>query len=173
MTYICLGDIQAVVVIYSPLNVMVAILHIIIPLMWFHALQTEDLQVMLPCCFLQMGQRTHLQQTLAPPTNQHLYWGIYDYMALVPVVTCAGGCMTDWQGQPLTLQSHVAWRGQGKNKTHWKLKIMKIYSHPWVCSGLAYVCVCVCVLMLICKVITVVTVGLVHSLMCEIVGDRC
>ena len=29
-----------------------------------------------------------------------------------------------------------------------------------------------CVLMLICKVITVVTVGLVHSLMCEIVGDK-
>ena len=29
-------------------------------------------------------------------------------MALVPVVTGAGACMTDWQGRPLTLQSHVA-----------------------------------------------------------------
>jgi len=82
---------------------MVAILHMFIPLMWFYALQTEDLQAML-------GQHTHLQQALAPPTNQHLYRGIYDYMALVPVVTCAGGCMTDWQGKPLTLQSHVAWQ---------------------------------------------------------------
>lgn len=29
----------------------------------------------------------------------------YDYMALVPVVTGAGGCITDWQGNPLTLNS--------------------------------------------------------------------
>ena len=29
----------------------------------------------------------------------------YDYCALVPVVTGAGGCITDWQGRPLTLTS--------------------------------------------------------------------
>jgi fructose-1,6-bisphosphatase/inositol monophosphatase family enzyme len=29
----------------------------------------------------------------------------YDYLALVPVVTGAGGVITDWQGMPLTLQS--------------------------------------------------------------------
>jgi inositol-phosphate phosphatase/L-galactose 1-phosphate phosphatase/histidinol-phosphatase len=31
--------------------------------------------------------------------------GIYDICALVPVVTGAGGSMTDWQGKPLGLQS--------------------------------------------------------------------
>ncbi|MFQ6163349.1 histidinol-phosphatase [Sinorhizobium meliloti] len=29
----------------------------------------------------------------------------YDYCALVPVITGAGGCITDWQGRPLTLNS--------------------------------------------------------------------
>jgi myo-inositol-1(or 4)-monophosphatase len=29
----------------------------------------------------------------------------YDYMALVPVVHGAGGCMTDWEGRPLSLRS--------------------------------------------------------------------
>uniref|UniRef100_A0A7S2VT40 Histidinol-phosphatase n=1 Tax=Zooxanthella nutricula TaxID=1333877 RepID=A0A7S2VT40_9DINO len=29
--------------------------------------------------------------------------GVYDYCALVPVVTCAGGRMSDWNGQELTL----------------------------------------------------------------------
>ncbi|MNV42534.1 Histidinol-phosphatase [compost metagenome] len=29
----------------------------------------------------------------------------YDYMALVPVVTGAGGCITDWQGEALTIHS--------------------------------------------------------------------
>lgn len=29
----------------------------------------------------------------------------YDYCALVPVITGAGGCITDWQGRPLTLSS--------------------------------------------------------------------
>ncbi|MCP2158444.1 histidinol-phosphatase [Agrobacterium sp. 10MFCol1.1] len=29
----------------------------------------------------------------------------YDYCALVPIVTGAGGCITDWQGRPLTLLS--------------------------------------------------------------------
>lgn len=31
--------------------------------------------------------------------------GTYDYMALVPVVTGAGGLATDWQGRPLGLES--------------------------------------------------------------------
>ncbi|MCK4939362.1 MAG: histidinol-phosphatase [Rhodospirillaceae bacterium] len=31
--------------------------------------------------------------------------GTYDYMALVPVVTGAGGIMTDWQGNPLDINS--------------------------------------------------------------------
>ena len=30
---------------------------------------------------------------------------VYDYCALVPVITGAGGCITDWQGRPLTLGS--------------------------------------------------------------------
>jgi len=38
--------------------------------------------------------------------------GIYDYMALVPVVINAGGCMSDWRGQPLTLQSHEVSKGR-------------------------------------------------------------
>jgi inositol-phosphate phosphatase/L-galactose 1-phosphate phosphatase/histidinol-phosphatase len=29
----------------------------------------------------------------------------YDFMALVPVITAAGGVITDWQGQPLTVHS--------------------------------------------------------------------
>ncbi len=29
----------------------------------------------------------------------------YDYMALVPVVIGAGGCITDWEGKELTLHS--------------------------------------------------------------------
>lgn len=29
----------------------------------------------------------------------------YDYMALVPVIEGAGGVITDWTGQPLTLRS--------------------------------------------------------------------
>ena len=52
--------------------------------------------------------------------------GIYDYMALVPVVTCAGGCMTDWQGKPLTLQSHDISRGRvvaAANKELWKAAV--------------------------------------------------
>ena len=31
--------------------------------------------------------------------------GIYDFCALVPVITGAGGVMTDWQGRPLGLES--------------------------------------------------------------------
>jgi inositol-phosphate phosphatase/L-galactose 1-phosphate phosphatase/histidinol-phosphatase len=36
----------------------------------------------------------------------------YDYCALVPVVTGAGGRMSDWHGQPLSLASHTASRGR-------------------------------------------------------------
>jgi len=38
--------------------------------------------------------------------------GLYDYAALVPVLLGAGGLMTDWQGQELTLQRHEASRGR-------------------------------------------------------------
>ena len=39
--------------------------------------------------------------------------GLYDFMAVVPVVTGAGGTVTDWSGQPLSLEStdgRVIWR---------------------------------------------------------------
>jgi len=38
--------------------------------------------------------------------------GIYDYCALVPVVEGAGGVMTDWNGERLTLQHHDASHGR-------------------------------------------------------------
>lgn len=38
--------------------------------------------------------------------------GIYDYCALVPVVTCAGGCMTDWEGRELSLQNAELSKGR-------------------------------------------------------------
>merc|ERR1719460_2430448 len=38
--------------------------------------------------------------------------GLYDYCALVPVVIGAGGVMTDWTGQPLTLQRKKASAGR-------------------------------------------------------------
>jgi hypothetical protein len=31
--------------------------------------------------------------------------GIYDYLALVPVIEGAGGFITDWRGQALTMES--------------------------------------------------------------------
>ena len=34
--------------------------------------------------------------------------GIYDYLALVPVIEGAGGFITDWRGQPLTMESEGA-----------------------------------------------------------------
>ena len=40
--------------------------------------------------------------------------GLYDYCALVPVVQGAGGVITDWQGLPLTLQSHKAGASKGR-----------------------------------------------------------
>ena len=38
--------------------------------------------------------------------------GIYDYAALVPVVTGAGGMFTDWEGKPLTRQNHEQSKGR-------------------------------------------------------------
>jgi inositol-phosphate phosphatase/L-galactose 1-phosphate phosphatase/histidinol-phosphatase len=38
--------------------------------------------------------------------------GLYDYCALVPVVEGAGGTMTDWNGDRLTLQHHEASKGR-------------------------------------------------------------
>lgn len=38
--------------------------------------------------------------------------GLYDYCALVPVVEGAGGIMTDWNGERLTLSNHVASKGR-------------------------------------------------------------
>jgi inositol-phosphate phosphatase/L-galactose 1-phosphate phosphatase/histidinol-phosphatase len=38
--------------------------------------------------------------------------GLYDYCALVPVVEGAGGTMTDWNGNRLTLQNHEASKGR-------------------------------------------------------------
>ncbi|CAK9012622.1 unnamed protein product [Durusdinium trenchii] len=52
--------------------------------------------------------------------------GIYDYMALVPVVLGAGGLMTDWHGRPLTLQSHAVSRGRvvaAGNEELWKAAV--------------------------------------------------
>lgn len=44
--------------------------------------------------------------------------GIYDYMALAPVVAGAGGIMTDWQGQPLTLDSDGKVIAAGDSRCH-------------------------------------------------------
>mmetsp|Transcript_10863 Transcript_10863/g.16756 ORF Transcript_10863/g.16756 Transcript_10863/m.16756 type:complete len:319 (-) Transcript_10863:182-1138(-) len=38
--------------------------------------------------------------------------GLYDYCALVPVVEGAGGIMTDWTGEKLTLQNHELSKGR-------------------------------------------------------------
>jgi inositol-phosphate phosphatase/L-galactose 1-phosphate phosphatase/histidinol-phosphatase len=42
----------------------------------------------------------------------------YDYSALVPVVEGAGGTMTDWQGQPLTIWSDGRVVASGDARTH-------------------------------------------------------
>jgi inositol-phosphate phosphatase/L-galactose 1-phosphate phosphatase/histidinol-phosphatase len=40
----------------------------------------------------------------------------YDYMALVPVVQGAGGCITDWEGRPLSIHSEGrVWRLQRRD----------------------------------------------------------
>ena len=38
--------------------------------------------------------------------------GLYDYAALVPVLLGAGGSMTDWNGEPLTIPRHTASKGR-------------------------------------------------------------
>ena len=43
---------------------------------------------------------------------------LYDFAALVPVVTGAGGLMTDWQGRPLDLNSTGQVVAAGDRSTH-------------------------------------------------------
>lgn len=145
MTYICLGDIQAVVVVYSPLNVHGCnfVLHMFIPLMWFHALQTEDLQVML-------GQHTRTPSTNLGTTNQstplprhlwlygvgarrHLRWWLHDWLAR----------QTLDLAEPCHLAKVTVGRGPEKHKVHWKS--FKLYWHPWICAALAYVFLLTCI----------------------------
>ena len=38
--------------------------------------------------------------------------GLYDYCALVPVLVGAGGLLTDWNGEPLTLARHRESKGR-------------------------------------------------------------
>jgi len=38
--------------------------------------------------------------------------GLYDYAAVVPVLLGAGGCMTDWNGDELTIAHHEASKGR-------------------------------------------------------------
>jgi len=38
--------------------------------------------------------------------------GLYDYTALVPVLLGAGGVMTDWRGEPLSIPNHEASKGR-------------------------------------------------------------
>lgn len=42
----------------------------------------------------------------------------YDYMALVPVVEGAGGCITDWSGHQLT------WNGVSKQGKDWTGEVL-------------------------------------------------
>jgi len=44
--------------------------------------------------------------------------GIYDFCALAPVVTGAGGVMTDWQGHPLTIHSESRVIASGDPRMH-------------------------------------------------------
>ncbi len=44
--------------------------------------------------------------------------GVYDYIALVPVIEGAGGKITDWQGQPLTLNSGETCAASGDPQVH-------------------------------------------------------
>lgn len=47
--------------------------------------------------------------------------GIYDFIALVPVIEGAGGKITDWQGDPLTLKSGASLAASGDPALHDKL----------------------------------------------------
>lgn len=44
--------------------------------------------------------------------------GVYDYLALVPVVEGAGGVMSDWQGRPLSLESDGRVIAAGDRRCH-------------------------------------------------------
>jgi histidinol phosphatase-like enzyme (inositol monophosphatase family) len=44
--------------------------------------------------------------------------GVYDFLPLVPVVTSAGGIMTDWRGQPLGLHSDGRVVAAGDQRVH-------------------------------------------------------
>ena len=118
---------------------MVAILHMFIPLMWFYALQTEDLQAML-------GQHTHTHtpSTNIGTTNQstplprhlwlygvgarcHLRWWLHDWLAR----------QTLDLAEPCRLAIVTVGRGPKKHKAHWKSS--KLYWHPWIWAALAYV----------------------------------
>eukprot|EP00930_Biecheleria_cincta_P004478 TRINITY_DN105390_c0_g1_i1.p1 TRINITY_DN105390_c0_g1~~TRINITY_DN105390_c0_g1_i1.p1 ORF type:complete len:343 (-),score=62.66 TRINITY_DN105390_c0_g1_i1:43-1041(-) len=59
--------------------------------------------------------------------------GIYDYCALVPVVNCAGGKMTDWRGEELTIQSHGISKGRvvaAANDELWKQALEVLQDPP-------------------------------------------
>lgn len=43
---------------------------------------------------------------------------IHDYMALVPIITNAGGAISDWQGNPLTLTSGSRFIASGDDRVH-------------------------------------------------------
>lgn len=43
---------------------------------------------------------------------------IHDYMALVPIISNAGGVVTDWQGNPLTLTSGARFVASGDSRVH-------------------------------------------------------
>jgi len=43
---------------------------------------------------------------------------IHDYMALVPIITNAGGVISDWQGNPLTLSSGSRFIASGDHRVH-------------------------------------------------------
>ena len=44
--------------------------------------------------------------------------GVYDFLPLVPVVTGAGGLMTDWRGEPLGLESDGRVVAAGDPRVH-------------------------------------------------------
>lgn len=60
----------------------------------------------------------------------------YDYMALVPVVNGAGGCITDWNGQPLT------WDGVKAGKdSNWPSEVLAVGDrllHPQALKALEW-----------------------------------
>ena len=43
---------------------------------------------------------------------------IYDYLAAVPMIEGAGGVMTDWQGNPITLKSGDRVLAVGEARLH-------------------------------------------------------